>query len=264
MTVSSSWRTAFTTLACPGWTIERIVAAAREYGYDAIEIRLLDGQVLDPRQDAAAIRDATARARAAGIEVCALDTSCRLALEGVSDLQRWIALAGELSVPILRVFGGETEEPEDVVNARVAARLREITAEAEAAGVVVALETHDAFSSARRVATVLSDVPSRSAGALWDSHHPYEMGESAGEVVSLLGDRLVHVHVKDARRTADGWQLVPLGEGEVPVPEMPAALREIGYRGYLAVEWEKKWHPELAEPDVALPQHRVALGRMTA
>jgi fatty-acyl-CoA synthase len=29
----------------------------------------------------------------------------------------------------------------------------------------------------------------------------------------------------------------------------------MGYRGYVSVEWEKKWHPELADPEVALPQH---------
>lgn len=27
----------------------------------------------------------------------------------------------------------------------------------------------------------------------------------------------------------------------------------------LAVEWEKKWHPEIAEPEVALPQHAEVL-----
>jgi len=34
-----------------------------------------------------------------------------------------------------------------------------------------------------------------------------------------------------------------------------AALREAGYTGYVSVEWEKKWHPEIADPEIALPQH---------
>jgi sugar phosphate isomerase/epimerase len=54
----------------------------------------------------------------------------------------------------------------------------------------------------------------------------------------------------------DGWQLVLLGEGEVPVQEMVALLAHGGYQGWVSVEWEKRWHPEIEEPEVALPQHR--------
>ena len=64
------------------------------------------------------------------------------------------------------------------------------------------------------------------------------------------------VHVKDARRVApdsNAWQLVLLGEGEVPVREQLQALRQYGYEGYVSVEWEKKWRPELAGPEVAIP-----------
>ena len=35
-------------------------------------------------------------------------------------------------------------------------------------------------------------------------------------------------------------------------------LRQLGNAGYddfVSVEWEKKWHPELAEPEVAFPHH---------
>ena len=28
-----------------------------------------------------------------------------------------------------------------------------------------------------------------------------------------------------------------------------------GYRHWISVEWEKRWHPEIEEPEVALPQH---------
>ena len=62
--------------------------------------------------------------------------------------------------------------------------------------------------------------------------------------------------VKDARRTADGeWRLVLLGAGEVPVAEMLGLLLAAGYPHWISVEWEKRWHPEIEEPEVALPQH---------
>ncbi len=28
-----------------------------------------------------------------------------------------------------------------------------------------------------------------------------------------------------------------------------------GYEGWITVEWEKRWHPEIEEPEVALPRH---------
>jgi hypothetical protein len=38
------------------------------------------------------------------------------------------------------------------------------------------------------------------------------------------------------------------------------AAPRYGYdAGWLSVEWEKKWHPELAEPEIALPQHSAKL-----
>lgn len=260
---------AFSTLACPAWSIEQVVDAATRLGYDGVELRLLDGEVIDPLADRAKVERAVALCRSHGVDVCAFDTSCRFnqsdatEQEGqVADLLAWIGLAHDLQVPLLRVFGGANPEggasaTDDEVNARVAAALRRVAPEAERADVTVVLETHDAFSSARRVADVLERVGSSHIAALWDSHHPYRMGESPEDVIAALDGRIAHVHVKDARRLpSDGaWQLVLLGEGEVPVRGQLAALREAGYTGYVSVEWEKKWHPEIADPEVALPQH---------
>jgi fatty-acyl-CoA synthase len=92
--------------------------------------------------------------------------------------------------------------------------------------------------------------------AVWDLHHPHRVGESPEEAVGALGSRVRLVHVKDAR--ADG-ALVPLGEGDVPVRESLALLDAAGYDGWLTVEWEKRWHPELEDPEIALPRELAAL-----
>jgi len=258
---------AFSTLACPDWSVEQVAAAAANLGYDGVELRLLDGELIDPIRDHEKVAAAVARCREAGIEVRALDTSCRFNQSDDDERERqiaaaraWIALARAVQVPLLRVFGGEDPEGMDrrEGTSAVAAALARLGPTAEAAGVTVALETHDAFASAHRVADVLSAVPSPAIAALWDSHHPYRVGESPDQVLDLLGARLAHVHVKDARRPTAGspdWQLVLLGEGEVPVREMLRALARRGYAGWVSVEWEKKWHPEIPDPEIALPQH---------
>jgi sugar phosphate isomerase/epimerase len=263
---------AFSTLACPQWSTEQIVTNARKFGYDALELRLLDGEVIDPNKDAAKVVQAVKLSRDNGLEVCALDTSSRVnqpdeeeRAKTLTDLRAWFRLAQEVQVPLLRIFGGsgktdgKPQPTEQEADRQVIDFLGQIAREAEQAHVTVALETHDFFSSARRVGNILKAVNSKFVGALWDSQHPYRVGETAEEVYTYLGhNNIVHVHVKDARRTGPGekdWQLVLLGEGEVPVREQLQLLQQNGYNGYVSVEWEKKWHPEIPEPEIALPQH---------
>jgi sugar phosphate isomerase/epimerase len=266
---------AFSTLACPQWSTEQVITNALNFGYDAIELRLLDGEVIDPVKDAAKVVQAVKLSRSNGLEVCALDTSSRVNQpdeEGraatLDDLRAWFRLAQEVQVPLLRIFGGsgkydkgdtKPQPTEQEADRQVIDFLGQIAQEAVQAHVTVALETHDSFSSARRVGNILKAVNSPSVGALWDSQHPYRVGETAEEVYNYLGrDKIVHVHVKDALRTGateKDWQLKLLGEGEVPVREQLQLLQQNGYNGYASVEWEKKWHPEIPEPEVALPQH---------
>jgi sugar phosphate isomerase/epimerase len=254
---------AFSTLACPGWSLDRVAAAAREYGYDGVELRLVDGEILDagmPAAESARVRDTFERAHVA---IAAVDSSVRIAADddAAESIAAFVDLACAWDSRVVRVFGGRLDVDgsleEDVVRAREV--LGEASLVAESSGVAIALETHDRFSSAHLVARVMEGLPP-SAGALWDVAHPYRAGETAQQVVRQLGSRIVHVHVKDCRRApGDDWRLALLGEGEVPVRECINLLRAMGYSGWLSVEWEKGWHPELAEPEVALPQFATML-----
>jgi sugar phosphate isomerase/epimerase len=194
---------------------------------------------------------ALARSR---VQLVCLDTSIQLARPFDRELRAALELALEWGAPTVRVFGGESHDLDGI-----ARRLEPALERAEELGVTVALETHDGFASAVKVAALLERVPSPAFAAVWDMHHPCRVGESPAEVLRALDSRVRLVHVKDARRRDDDWELVPLGEGEVPVRESLAALAAAGYEGWLTVEWEKRWHPELAEPEVALPRERASL-----
>ena len=226
-----------------------------EYGYDGLELRLLDGEPIDPLAPDPETRRTIAQALArAGVTLVCLDTSIELAQPFDQALPAAVELASEWDAPAVRVFGGAGGSLDEI-----AGRLEPVLGRAEELGVTIALETHDAFSSAALVAELLERVPSSSFAATWDVHHPYRLGESPVDVVRALGTRIHLVHVKDARRSGDDWQLVPLGEGEVPVRESLAVLAAAGYDGWLTVEWEKRWHPELAEPELALPRDAATL-----
>jgi sugar phosphate isomerase/epimerase len=261
---------AFTTLACPDWTLEQAVAAAQRHGYAGIELRLLDGELLRPDLDATARRRVREVCATAGLPIVCVDTSVRIAQPDPAEREAqvlaglaFLELAATWESPLIRVFGGPpADTPADAATAAAAECLAPLAERGHALGVAVALETHDAFSGSATVADVLAHVPGPGAGVLWDTLHPFRVGDTLDETITNLRDRLLHVHVKDGRRPADGgpnWKLTLLGEGEVPMRDILAALRRAGYAGWLAVEWEKKWHPELDEPEVALPQHAEAL-----
>jgi fatty-acyl-CoA synthase len=257
---------AFTTLACPSWTLEQALDAAARNGYAGIELRLLDGELLTPDLDAAQRQRVRSRCNDAGIAIVCVDTSIGIAqpdpdarAQEIEQGYAFLELAAEWGVPTIRVFAKPPAGvSEDDAAAGAVACLTPLAERGRELGVAVAIETHDAFSSGAAVARVLDQVPGPGAGALWDILHPNRVGEPLDTTLGLLGPRLLHVHIKDGRRPPDGgrnWPLTLLGEGDVPVPTILAALHAIGYTGWLAVEWEKKWHPEIPDPEVALPQH---------
>jgi sugar phosphate isomerase/epimerase len=255
----------FSTLGCPAWSLERVAEGAAEYGYAGVELRLLDGEVITPSLIRANLPRIRSRFGQDGPKLIGLGSSARLSMPGPverakneHDVVELLDLAHDLGVPMVRIFGGRLSPGDtlDTAVIRLADSLNRLAAPAERAGVKIGLETHDDFSHSARVADVLNRVPSRSVGALWDTHHPFQMGEPTPVVWTNLANRLLHVHLKDAKRRADGgWDLVLLGDGDVPCREVLRALVLRDYAGWVVAEWEKKWHPELAEPEVALPQH---------
>jgi sugar phosphate isomerase/epimerase len=68
-------------------------------------------------------------------------------------------------------------------------------------------------------------------------------GVNVPAAIRQLGDLVGHVHVKDVR-AAGGHMTCPLGEGIVDVPGVIAALKEMGYTGWLS--WEDE--PEDRNP----------------
>ncbi len=264
----------FSTLGTPDWDLPRAAAQAVADGYAGLEIRILDGQVISPHL--AAERRAAIRRllRRHGLVIAGIGASTRFSAADaderaaqVADLQAYLALANDLDAPIVRTFGGGVsagQTMQEVIDL-VANSLAEVMPAAERHSVTVCLETHDAFCRGEEVAGVLRQVNSPYLKAIWDVHHPYRMGESIEDTWTFIGDRLAHVHVKDAQRKEDGsWRLVLLGKGEVPCREIIHLLASKGYDGYLCAEWEKKWHPEIEEPEIALPQHARVLRQWMA
>jgi sugar phosphate isomerase/epimerase len=267
--MADRWPLAFSTLACPGWSLERAAEFAAAEGFAALELRLLDGALIPadlPPEGRRRVRNVV---RQHGLTVIGVGASTRFTApepperEAQSaELIRFLELASEIEAPLVRTYGGAipTSVAEDEAIDWVVAGLEAALPRAEALGVSVALETHDSFSRGAMAARALERLPHRCLGAIWDVLHPLRHGEPVEETWRLLGPRTLHVHIKDGRpkpaaARPEEWALTLLGEGEVPVPAILRLLADGGYTGQLSVEWEKHWHRELEEPELALPQH---------
>lgn len=266
-------RIAFSTIACPTYTAEQVAVAAHEYGYDGVELYALAGERLTP-DVLATQRDALRRAFSTGdLPIVCINSWAHLTAMAPDEcamqeaqIARAFELAAELRCPLVKVFGGEFPpgDPPARVYDQVAETVARLCDRAARLGVRLVLETHDRFSRGATVAEVLRRVDHGAFAALWDVFHTHRMGETIEETEALIGARVAHVHVKDAVRRDGDWRFVLLGNGEVPVGALIDRLAARGYAGYISVDWEKMWHPEIAGPEIALPQFAATLRRYIA
>jgi sugar phosphate isomerase/epimerase len=252
-------------LGCPDWDLEEAAARAKEYGYAGIEMRMLGGEIIEP----ASVTDNLERIRRVldenGLELAALDTGAifpqtdpveREAQE--ATVLEFLQLAKELGAPGIRVFPGfvRGEMTREQAVTEITDSLNRLSPTAEKVGVNILLETHFDFCSVETLAPVFESVVSPSVGLLWDIVHTHRLGDTIDRVFELLGSRILHCHVKDATIGEDGKrELVLLGEGQVPIREMLHGLEARGFEGWVVFEWEKKWMPQIAEPEVAFPHY---------
>jgi len=92
--MSAPSRIAFSTLAFPDATLASAASLGRRWGYAGIELRLIDGELIDPSMPAA---DRTRVKRAlTGLPVVAVDSSIRLTGDDPGpELRRFLELASD-------------------------------------------------------------------------------------------------------------------------------------------------------------------------
>ncbi|PZE22123.1 sugar phosphate isomerase/epimerase family protein [Paenibacillus xerothermodurans] len=257
----------FTTLGCPEWDLETIIARAKEYGFDGIDFRGYLGQmnIYKLPQFSTDVHSTIQRIKEAGLEVTCFSSSIKLfATEPehakfVDEFRAYAGLCKLFGTRYIRVFGGKIGDTDRAEATRIVVRhLQELSDVAGEHGVKLLIETHDDWTDCRVVRDVLERANRREAAALWDTHHPYRtLGEQPATTWEVLGDWIEYTHWKDSftRKPEDGggFQYCPMGQGDIPLQQIYELLRDNNYSGFFTLEWEKKWHPEIEEPELAFP-----------
>jgi glucosamine-6-phosphate deaminase len=262
-------RLAFSTLGCPSWPLARILDAASRMGYDGVELRFVDGDDAlwaRPELTGSGLPETRARLADAGLAVPCVDTRSffhqpdpAARRTAVEEAQRTAEVAVNLGARGIRVFGDRVQPGADLASTRswIVESLAELRDRLRGAGVEVWLETHGDFATAAATRSLLEAAGSDGLGAVWDPANAFsEFGEEPETGATALGPFLRHVHLKDERRPPDGkvpWPPVLPGRGDFPAARVLDWLAAAGGDRWVSFEWEKRWHPQIEEPELALP-----------
>ena len=257
---------AFSTLGCPRWDWRTILDQAAKSGYAAIELRGLQGEMdltKRPEFGGARLAQSLKDLAALDLRISDLGASTRLHEDDAAkrtiqldEVKRFIDLAHHLRAPYVRVFGDKIVpgRPKQASVERVIAGLRELGRHAQGSGVAVLIESHGDFTDSATLGEILRGAEMPTTGLLWDAHHTFVAGkETPSFTYAQLGKYVRHTHLKDSKPNGKDVAYVLTGQGTVPVAEIVRTLVSNKYQGYYSFEWEKMWHPEIEEPEVAIP-----------
>lgn len=249
---------AFSTLGCPDRTLQEVLELATSRGVDGLELRAAPDAVVHiglDEDERDAVRSACA---AAGVGVLTLASYLRVCDPGddrafARDATEHLRLAADVGAAYLRVFPGPDGSGADG-DERAVRRLAELAPAARDLDVRIGLETHDSHPRGADVAPILRALDARCPGhgvsVIWDALHPWRAGEGPAETLRAIAPWLAYVQIKDAD-AGPGGALRAVGEGQLPLDRIAALLADRPDLWW-SLEWEKLWHPELAELPQAL------------
>lgn len=260
---------AFSTVATPDWTFDRVLDLAARVDVDGVEFRTFGDESahFTPDPCLSSFPKIRGMLTDAGIEPACLATSIAYDAPvwppvvgrllgnfelAVAHTKRMIEVATQLECPLVRVFGYEFPGRESRRSGmrRVVERLQLAAACARNTGVRLVIENGGSFPMAEDLAEIIDRTGSPLVAAAYSPAVAQAVGEDPINGIDLLGRRLASVKLKDF----DGTTPVPVGHGEMRCRDTVEHLGSGGYGGWVVIEWDRMWLAGLAEPEQVLPQ----------
>jgi sugar phosphate isomerase/epimerase len=259
----------FSTLGCPGWTFPTILNCAVQNDYNGIEIRGILGQLDLTKcpEFSSAERIASTRkmVEEQGLRIVDLGTSAEMhhsdpakRLSNLNEAKRFIDLAEQLNCPYIRVFPNNLpkDEKREATIDLIIKGLMELGEYAKGTKVSVLMESHGDAVDTLELKKIMDSANHQNVGMVWDVFNMWSVTkEPPTKVYQQLKKYILHTHIKDAKIINGKEHYTLLGKGESPIFEAIDVLYNDGYKGYYSFEWEKLWHPEIEEPEIALPDY---------
>ncbi|HHN77487.1 MAG TPA: sugar phosphate isomerase/epimerase [Phycisphaerales bacterium] len=253
---------AFSTVACPDWTLDRVIPFAAEAGYLGVELRTFGHNASDLACEPCLTSSEKIREMLIdeGVDAAALATSIRYdqpvfppvigRLVGdfekpVRETKMMVAEAASIECPFVRVFAFEVEgESRKNAMRRIVQRLELAAATARNTGVRLLLENGGSFPTAADVLELIDRVGSPLIAAGYAPAVAAMAGEDPVEGLGLLEGVLESVRLYDL---ASG-RPCPLGEGELGAEAFVRSLADTGFEGWVVYEHDRLWWKDLPDP----------------
>lgn len=263
-----SIRLAFSTLACPQWTLTQAIEQAKAMGYQGIELVTRFGRntpdlACDPhQQDAAEIRE---KLKQAGIEAVCLSTNVSLTVKGHDHEQAAMQMArsailqaAAIGAPMVRLLAWDVPAGEIVRQtlARVATQARELADFAGSQGIQILLENNGAIATGRDWWWCMDMIRHPMVALSWNVRSAALAGEKPAISIPMLNSRIRLVKLTDFTETG---RPVQLGDGQLGAEKVLHRLMGIGYSGFVSVEWDRLSDASLASAEEVLPEARTRL-----
>ena len=265
----------FSTLGCPDWTFDQILAFASANHYNGIEFRgLLREMDLTKCKEfnKENISSTLKRLKEKNLHVVNLGSSAVMhlpegeeRLKSLGEAKNFITLAHDLKCPYIRVFPNifPKDKDKNETMTLMASGLNELGVFAKNTEVMVLMETHGELVHVDDILKVMSMVNQSNVGLVWDVVNMWSITkEPVDEVYTRLKKYIHHTHIKDAKFVDGGLKYVLLGTGDMPISQAIQLLTKEGYKGFYSFEWEKLWHPEIDAPEIALADYPKAMKRI--
>ena len=256
----------FSTLGCPAWTFSQVLQHAATNRFDGIEIRGIKGDLDLPKNPIFSAANIAATRREVADKkgkIVNLGSSANMHFldpkkrqSNLDDAKKYIDLAHQLDCPFIRVFPNDLpkdQEEQATINTIIQSLIT-LGDYANSSGVKVLLESHGKVIKSDMLLHIMQEANHGNVGLVWDFFNMWSVTKEApADMYQQLKKYIYHTHIKDALLTEKGETYTLVGEGNAPVKEALHALKSGGYAGYYSFEWEKMWHPEIQEPEIALP-----------
>ena len=262
-------RLAFNSVAFRESPLEAVVPLLRELGYDAIELNAETLPWAAPHVTPCLSREERAQLKhllkrhglqsiSAHMSLVAPDPAERR--HAVDFVKGCIYLACDLDTAVVHgltgaLAGGVSRE---AAWGWLLAALWECLDHAAARGITFALEpvVNMLVCDSRRLLQLQEDLADPRLKVNFDPSHLQVHGDDPVRAVRELGPAIVHVHIKDAAGVPENFVFPPLGTGHVDFDGMVRALEEIGYTGFLSIEYEANAFGYPGEPrEIAMQSH---------
>lgn len=185
-----------------------------------------------------------------GLQIPCIDAICSPGVpaekdSSVKEITDCLDIAKNLHIPYVRIKAAEGDADP------VAEVIREVISDADEKGVALLIETTGIFCDTAALRELLESFACDSLAALWDMYSTFfTAGEGPEDTIRNLGAYVKHVHIKDAAKTENGTEFCLIGEGQLPIKEMMLALRSVNYDGFISLEWDPDWCPELDDMEI--------------